>query len=62
MAMRFHSLTAAALHGDYHGIEDAFFGRSGDALEFARLRAVTHNLNTESATDDEGRSAAGFGI
>ncbi|KAK3047170.1 hypothetical protein LTR09_011372 [Extremus antarcticus] len=51
IAMRFHSLTAAALHGDYHGVEAAFFERPGDACGYARLRAVIHNLNTEFATE-----------
>ncbi|KYG40913.1 hypothetical protein M433DRAFT_159716 [Acidomyces richmondensis BFW] len=46
IAMHFHRLTTAALHGDYHGVDAAFFQRRKDSFDYVRLRAMVHNVNT----------------
>ena len=51
VAMQFHRLTAAALHGDYHGVDAAFFETSDGLPDRARLRALVHNLNTVFANE-----------
>ena len=51
VAMQFHSLTAAALHGDYHGVDAAFFETSDDLPGHVRLRALVHNVNTAFANE-----------
>lgn len=38
IAMRFHNLTTAALHGDYHGVDTAFFDNSSESAHYVRLR------------------------
>ena len=50
IAMRFHRLVTAALHGDYHGVDAAFFETSNTA-DYIRLRALVHNLNTDFANE-----------
>ena len=42
---------AAALHGDYHSVDAAFFEATDQAADHIRLHALVHNLNTDF-TDD----------
>lgn len=51
VAMHFHRLVTAALHGDYHGVDEAFFEATDEATDHIRLRALVHNLNTDFADD-----------
>lgn len=46
IAMQFHRLVTAALHGDYHGVDATFFEATDQAADHIRLRALVHNLNT----------------
>lgn len=51
LAMQFHSLTVAALNGDYHTCSFAdFFEAGGDQVTATRLRALVHQTNTDFAT------------
>lgn len=45
LAMRFYTLTSAALQGDYHIADASFF--HGSEQEYIRLRAFVHNANTQ---------------
>lgn len=45
-AMRFHTVTAAALRGDYHATDAPFFARPSGDRQYIRLRAFVHNANT----------------
>lgn len=49
VAMQFHRLVTAALHGDYHGVDAVFFETTDEAADHIRLRALVHNLNTDFA-------------
>ena len=49
--MQFHRLVTAALHGDYHGVDAAFFEPTGGPADHIRLRALVHNLNTDFADE-----------
>ncbi|KAK4966456.1 hypothetical protein LTR42_011621 [Elasticomyces elasticus] len=51
IAMRFHNLATAALHGDYHGVDTPFFTDSDVAPTYLRIRAFVHNANTAFAND-----------
>ena len=51
LAMRFHTLTSAALHGDYHTSDASFFAQGDEDTIFLRLRAFVHNVNAEFAQD-----------
>lgn len=51
IAMHFHSLTAAALHGDYHGVDATFFESPDGSSDYTRLRALVHNVNTAFANE-----------
>jgi hypothetical protein len=51
IAMQFHRLVTAALHGDYHGVDAAFFENTDETADHIRLRALVHNLNTEFADE-----------
>ena len=51
IAMQFHRLVTAALHGDYHGVDAAFFEATDQAADHIRLRALAHNLNTDFADE-----------
>ena len=51
IAMQFHRLVTAALHGDYHGVDAAFFEATDQAADHIRLRALVHNLNTDFADE-----------
>ena len=50
VAMQFHRLVTAAVHGDYHGVDATFFDAT-DAADHIRLRASVHNLNTDFADE-----------
>jgi hypothetical protein len=47
--MKFHSITSAALSGDYHDTDPDFFPHSvmSSHREVNRLRAMVHQLNME---------------
>lgn len=51
IAMQFHRLVTAALHGDYHGVDAAFFETTDETTDHIRLRALVHNLNTQFADE-----------
>ena len=51
IAMRFHTLATAALHGDYHGVDTEFFADSGETHTYLRLRAFVHNVNIAFTND-----------
>ena len=51
IAMQFHRLVTAALHGDYHRVDAVFFEVTDEAADHMRLRALVHNLNTDFADD-----------
>ena len=51
IAMQFHRLVTAALHGDYHGVDAAFFETTDETASHIRLRALIHNLNTHFADE-----------
>ncbi|KAK5125902.1 hypothetical protein LTR08_005032 [Meristemomyces frigidus] len=49
LAMNFHTLTSAALHGDYHTNNASFFDVEASAS--VRLRAFIHTVNTRFSDD-----------
>lgn len=49
LAMHFHTLTSAALHGDYHNSDASFFDVESSAS--VRLRAFIHTVNTRFSDD-----------
>ncbi|KAK0871017.1 hypothetical protein LTR87_013066 [Friedmanniomyces endolithicus] len=51
LAMKYHSLTSAALSGDYHTTHVDFFATNGNDIGVTRLRALVHYLNTEFADE-----------
>ncbi|KAK0886917.1 hypothetical protein LTR02_017711 [Friedmanniomyces endolithicus] len=51
LAMQYHSLTSAALSGDYHTTHVDFFATDGNDIGVTRLRALVHYLNTEFADE-----------
>ncbi|KAK5708504.1 hypothetical protein LTR17_020635 [Elasticomyces elasticus] len=51
IAMRFHNLAIAALHGDYHGVDTPFFADPDESPTYLRLRAFVHNANTVFANE-----------
>ncbi|KAK0301796.1 hypothetical protein LTR01_009150 [Friedmanniomyces endolithicus] len=51
LAMQYHSLTSAALSGDYHTTHSDFFATNGNDIGVTRLRALVHYLNTEFADE-----------
>lgn len=50
LAMKYHNVSVAALHGDYHTGHSDFFAATGDKVGTTRLRALVHTANTEFAT------------
>ena len=51
IAMRFHNLATAALHGEYHRVDTAFFADADESATYFTLRAFVHNVNTAFAND-----------
>lgn len=51
IAMQFHRLVTAALHGDHHGVDASFFETTDETADHVRLRALVHNLYTDFADD-----------
>jgi hypothetical protein len=39
------------LHGDYHGVDAAFFEPTDETADYIRLRALVHNVNTDFADE-----------
>ncbi len=50
LSMKFHSLTQAALDGNYHWTDHNFFKTSEEDWSPTRLRAELHSLNGEFST------------
>ena len=46
LAMQYHSVTVAALLGDYKSTHANFFSDYGDGIGVTRLRALVHHVNT----------------
>jgi hypothetical protein len=51
VAMRFHSVATAALHGDYYTADSAFFVDLDDSAPYLRLRVFVYNVNTTFANN-----------
>lgn len=49
LAMEYHKITTAALHGDYHTGYADFFSAPGGRVPPSRLRALVHVANTDFA-------------
>ena len=46
LAMQYHSVTVAALLGDYKSTHANFFSDDGVGMGVTRLRALVHHINT----------------